>query len=86
MNALAHYMAAMHQQTLLEQADLDRLVKLNRSSTPSVPAWRRTLGGSAHRLSSFLASTARSLDPSIEANQRAARRAAERPVGRILSC
>lgn len=59
MNALVPYLAALHQQDLLEQAELRRRSKLVDASQPSVPAWRRTLGG-------LLASAARSLDPSDE--------------------
>ena len=82
MNALAPYVAALHQQDLLEQASLDHLARLSRSSQPSVPAWRRSLGGGARLLSSAFGSAARSLDPSVEAEHRAS----ERPVGRMLAC
>jgi len=78
-------MAALHQQDLLEQAELKQLARLARSSNPSVPAWRRNLGGGARRVSSAFASAARSLDPSLEQKQ-AAKRAGERPVGRMLAC
>jgi len=78
-------MAALHQQDLLEQAELKQLARLARSSNPSVPAWRRNLGGGARRVSSAFASVARSLDPSLEQKQ-AAKRAGERPVGRMLAC
>ena len=86
MNALAPYMAALHQQDLLEQAELNTLARLTRSSKPNVPAWRRSLGGGARRLSSAFGSAARSLDPSLEREQRAAKRSGERPVGRMLAC
>ena len=59
MNALVPYLAALHQQDLLEQAELRRRSTLVNTSQPSVPAWRRTLGA-------LLASAARSLDPSDE--------------------
>jgi len=59
MNALVPYLAALHQQDLLEQAELRRRSKRSTDSQPSIPAWRRTLGG-------LLASAARSLDPSDE--------------------
>jgi hypothetical protein len=85
-NALAPYMAALHQQDLLDQAELKQLARLARSSNPNVPAWRRNLGGGARRVSSAFASAARSLDPSVEQGQRAAKRTSERPVGRMLSC
>jgi hypothetical protein len=59
MNVLVHYLAALHQQDLLQEAELRRRSKLVNASQPSVPAWRRALGG-------LLASAARSLDPSDE--------------------
>jgi len=59
MNALVPYLAALHQQDLLEQAELGRRAKLSRSSDPVVPTWRR-------RLSGLLRSAARSLDPGVE--------------------
>jgi len=67
MNALAHYIAALHQQDLLEEAELQRKVKLLRDPDRSVPAWRRGLGSGARGLSGLFASAARSLDPSDEA-------------------
>ena len=85
MNALAPYLAAIHQQNLLEEAELVRLVKLSRASGLTVPAWRRNLGGGARRLSGLFASAARSLDPSVEA-ETATRRTTERAVGRMLAC
>ena len=85
MNALAPYLAAIHQQDLLEAAQLDRLVKLSRSSAQTVPGWRRGLGGGARRLSGVFASAARSLDPSVE-TETVARRTSERTVGRMLAC
>jgi hypothetical protein len=85
MNALAPYMAAIHQQNLLEEADRNRLVRLSRSSQPSVSAWRRGLGGGARRMSGLFAVAARSLDPSVE-TKTVSRRVAERSVGRMLAC
>lgn len=85
MNALAPYIAALHQQTLLEEAALDRAARNSRASSSEVPAWRRGLGGGAHRLSALFASAARSLDPSAEA-ERARVRTSERTVGRALAC
>jgi hypothetical protein len=76
MNALAPYIAALHQQDLLEEAELRRRVKLVRGSQPRVPAWRRGLGSGARGLSGILASAARSLDPSVEA-ERSSHRAAD---------
>jgi hypothetical protein len=67
MNALAPYIAALHQQDLLEAAELARKVKLVRGSQPNVPAWRRGLGSGARGLSGLFAVAARSLDPSVEA-------------------
>jgi hypothetical protein len=69
MNALAAYIAVLHQQDLLEEAELRRRVKLVRGSQPRVPAWRRGLGSGARGLSSLFASAARSLDPSVEADR-----------------
>ena len=57
MNAIAPYVAAIHLQNLLEEADSARRARLA-SGQPSVPAWRRGLGG-------ILAFAARSVDPSI---------------------
>ena len=85
MNALAPYLAALHQQNLLEQAELDRLVRLARSSKPEVAGWRRNLGGGARRVSGLFASVARSIDPSVETEQ-AKVRTSERTVGRALAC
>jgi hypothetical protein len=69
MNALAPYIAALHQQDLLEEAEIRRRAKLVRGSQPSVPAWRRGLGSGARGLSGLFASAARSLDPSVEAER-----------------
>ena len=66
MNALAPYIAALHQQDLLDEAELVRRVKLVRGSQPNVPAWRRGLGSGARGLSGLFALAARSLDPSVE--------------------
>ena len=85
MNALAPYLAAIHQQNLLEEAELYRLVKRSRSADPTVATWRRGLGGGARRLSGLFASAARSLDPSVQ-TEAVARRTSERPVGRMLAC
>ena len=85
MNALAPYMAAIHQQNLLEEAELDRLVRRNRASTTEIAAWRRGLGGGARRLSGLFASAARSLDPTAEV-ERTNVRTSERTVGRALAC
>ena len=88
MNALAPYIAALHQQNLLEEAELGRRARLLPSGEPSVSAIRRNLGGGARRLSNAFASAARSLDPSIEAAraERNAHRSTEVGVGRALAC
>ena len=85
MNALAPYIAALHQQNLLEEAQLIRQARLSRSSSPQVAAWRRGLGGGARGLSRLFASAARSLDPSVE-SAKAKARTSERTVGRALAC
>ena len=85
MNSLAAYMAAIHQQALLEEAEQARLARLSRESQPGIAAWRRGLGGGARRLSGFFASAALSLDPTVEA-ERAKHRTSERTVGRALAC
>jgi hypothetical protein len=85
MNALAPYIAAIHQQNLLEEAETSRLLRTSRGSQPEIAAWRRGLGGGAHRLSGLLASAAKALDPSVGA-QRTKVRVSERTVGRALGC
>jgi hypothetical protein len=59
MNALFPYLIALHQQDLLEEAELVRRARLSDAANPSVPAWRRSLGR-------LFASAARSLDASVE--------------------
>jgi hypothetical protein len=59
MNAFVPYLAALHQQDLLEQAEIHRRVKLGTASQPSVPAWRRSLSG-------LLASAAKTIDPTVK--------------------
>ena len=85
MNALAPYMAAIHQQNLLEEAEVGRLLRRNRASKPEIAAWRRGLGGGARRLSGLFAGAARSLDPTIEVEPTKVR-TSERTVGRALAC
>jgi len=85
MNALAPYIAAIHQQNLLEEAAVDRLLATSRASQPEIAAWRRGLGGGARRLSGLFASAARSLDPTTEV-ERTKVRTSERTVGRALAC
>lgn len=58
MNAFVPYLAALHQQDLLQQAQVQRRVKLATASRTSVPAWRRSL-------SWLFASAARSIDPTV---------------------
>ncbi len=88
MHALAPYMAAIHQQNLLEEAEVARQLRNQRASTAStadIAAWRRGLGGGARRLSGFFGAAARSLDPTGEV-ERAKVRTSERTVGRALAC
>ena len=85
MNALAPYIASLHQQNLLEEAELLRQARLGRSSNPGVAAWRRGLGGGARQLSNLFASAARSLDPTAD-KAIAKQRTSERTVGRALAC
>lgn len=59
MNVFVPYLAALHQQDLLEQAELQRRVNRFRDAEPSLPAWRRVLSG-------LFASAAMTLDPSVE--------------------
>jgi hypothetical protein len=58
MHAFASYLLALHQQDLLAEIDLNRRAKLASAAQPSIPSWRRGLGG-------ILASAARSIDPTI---------------------
>ena len=58
MHALAPYLLSLHQKDLLAEAEITRRAKLATAGKPSIPAWRRGLGG-------FLAFAARSVDPSI---------------------
>jgi hypothetical protein len=76
MNPFASYLAAMHLQDLLDEAALSRRARLARPAQPSVPAWRRSLGG-------ILVSAGRSLDPSV-GSERASRRS-DAGVGRALA-
>ena len=68
MNALAPYIAALHQQDLLEAAEIRRRARLAAGSEPRIPAWRRGLGG-------LLVKAARSVDPGVED-----RRSSHRPA------
>jgi hypothetical protein len=84
MNALTPYLAAIHQQDLLQEAAALRQVREYRASKPEIAAWRRGLGGGAQRLSGLLASAATSLDPTV-GSPRSKARVSERTVGRALS-
>jgi hypothetical protein len=84
MHALAPYMAAIHQQNLLEEAEVARLLRNGRTSSAEIATWRRGLGGGARRLSGLFASAARSLDPAGEV-ERTKVRTSERTVGRALA-
>ena len=65
MNAFVPYLAALHQQDLLEQAQVYRRGKLSTSSQRGVPAWRRSLGG-------VFAAAASRLDPTVSVERSAA--------------
>ena len=58
MNAFVPYLAALHLQDLLQQAEIQRRVKLA-TAHATVPAWRRSLSG-------LLASAATSIDPTVQ--------------------
>jgi hypothetical protein len=59
MNAFVPYLAALHQQDLLQQAEISRRFKLSTASHSTVPAWRRSLSG-------LLASAAKTIDPTVQ--------------------
>jgi hypothetical protein len=69
-DAFTPYLAEIHRQELLDQAEAQRLANVAR--TGDVPAWRRSLG-------SLFASAAGTLDPSIDTTT--ARRTASRSSG-----
>lgn len=58
MNVFVPYLAALHQQDLLQQAEIHRRVKLA-TAHAAVPAWRKGLSG-------LLASAAKSIDPTVQ--------------------
>ncbi len=64
MNVFGLYLAALHQQDLLDEAQQYHRAKTAQRAQSSVPAWRRSLSG-------FFASAAQSLDPSVEVERRA---------------
>jgi len=68
LHPLAPYLAAMHVQTLLDEAATGRRARLAPGPTATVPAWRRSLGNGARKASAALASAARSLDPGPDAD------------------
>ena len=59
MNAYGIYLATLHQQDLLDQAQEYRLAKLAPAKQDSVSAWRK-------RLSDALASAASTIDPTVK--------------------
>jgi len=71
-DAFTPYLAEIHRQDLLDQAEARRLARAARSTGNGVPAWRRSLG-------SLFASAAGTLDPSIDTIT--ARRTADRSSG-----
>lgn len=78
MNPFVRDIAALHQQDLLGEARLERLVRLAPRSQPGSPAWRRSLGG-------LIASAARSLDPTFDLQQ-GPRRTASLGVDPLPAC
>jgi hypothetical protein len=52
MHAYGIYLMALHQQDLLEEAEISRRVKLAQRSQPGIPAWRRAPGRSIRRSAS----------------------------------
>jgi hypothetical protein len=64
MNALIPYLAALHQQDLLEQAQVYRRRQVSQPARNGLARWRRSL-------SRLFASAARSLDPSVEVSHTA---------------
>jgi hypothetical protein len=65
MNPFTSYLATMHLQDMLDEAAIERRARLAAKGQHAVPAWRRSLGGA-------FASAARTLDPSVRAEPRAA--------------
>ncbi len=81
MDAFTPYLAEIHRQELLDQAEARRLANAARSTGTGVPAWRRSLG-------SLFASAAGTLDPSIDtttARRTADRSSGSRSVGRAMA-
>ncbi len=73
MDAFTPYLAEIHRQELLDQAQARRLANAARPTGNGVSAWRRSLG-------SLFASAAGTLDPSIDTTT--ARRTADRSGSR----
>jgi hypothetical protein len=59
MHAYGIYLATLHQQDLLEQAQEYRRAKLAPAKQDTLPAWRK-------RLSDVLASAASTIDPTVK--------------------
>ena len=73
MDAFTPYLAEIHRQELLDQAEAQRLANAARANGAGIPAWRRSLG-------SLFASAAGTLDPSIDTTT--ARRTSGQPSGK----
>ena len=63
MHPITAYVAALHLEDLLLEAERSRRAKLAASAQPSVPAWRRSLGG-------LFVSAAKTVDPRVEVEYR----------------
>ena len=66
MNVYGIYLAALHQQDLLEEAGMRRRARQAALANQGVPVWRRILAAGTNRLSGVLASAARTIDPSVD--------------------
>lgn len=66
MNVFVPYLAALHQQDLLEEALMLRIARRAELANPGVPAWRRVLAAGAQGLSGLFASAARTIDPALD--------------------
>jgi hypothetical protein len=63
MNPFTGYVAALHLEDMLQDAAQSRRANLAAQSQPSVPAWRRSIGG-------LFVSAAKSVDPSVAVEYR----------------
>ena len=63
MNPFVAYVAALHLEDMLLEAERSRRAKVAATSQPSIPAWRRSLGG-------LFVSAAKSVDPRVEVEYR----------------